>query len=231
MLILLSIITAGIRLQSGLFYVVFTVVYIYFGLRKTKYKTFAFSMLIITSAFVIAAMASSVYYEETLEVLDKRQEGTAMRVAHNEGLYSYFFKLPMGIRQVALLLYTQLCPFPPYNTFIQAETFPQYFIGGIVLINAFFWVGISCSLISFLFISKVYEKITVNEMFLLVLAAVYIIALTAQPDIRRMIPVYPIIYLLYLKGVSILPTVRIRKTKTAVYLIYISLLLVYMVIK
>lgn len=231
LLFLLAIITTGIRLQSGLFYVVFIIIYIYIGLHNTRYKTFVSIMLIVGTLLFIMTMMSSIYYEETLEVLEKRQEGTAMRVAQNEGFYSYFLKLPVGIRQIALLFYSQLCPFPPYNYLFRASSFSQFVIGLTVVINTFYWVAISYSLISFLFIKKVVRQLTINEIALLAIAAIYIIALTAQPDIRRMIPVYPIIYLLYLKGTTLIPKKTVNNTRSMIYAVYVALLLVYVVIK
>ena len=230
-LLILVIVTLGIRIQSGIFLVRFILIYIYNKLYNTKYRSvtnFVFIIIGIISAYFLF---SSVYYTDYMEDMDNRKNETADRVAENSGLFSVFSKLPIGVRQVALLLYTQICPFPPYYYLMSADNFSQILISVNVIISEIYWYFVSYTLLFSIFLKKIYRVFTTSELFLLILAMVFILLLSVQPDIRRMMPVYPIIYILYVKSIKILPKKWNSMVKGRLFLIYVSLLFVYLLIK
>lgn len=231
MLAILALATAGIRLQSGLFLFSFLIVYVYIKIRKTRFKKLANTLLVLSLLIIVGVVLSSSFYERTMQVVETRQEGTAERVAENHGLFSYFSNLPPGIKQLVLLFYTQICPFPPYSHLFAATTFSQALIGLSVCVHAVFWYLVSYTLICSMVIRKTYKFFSLNEICLLVLSAIYIMALTSQPDIRRMIPVYPVIYILYIKSKNMISPIWINKTKSRLVFTYLCLLIAYLVIK
>lgn len=230
-LLLLSLMTAGIRMLSGIFLLGFAIIYVYMALQNTKYKTAALSVLVLFGICFAVYILSSDFFKTELEGMNSRQEDTAERVAESGGLFNLFSKLPIGIRQVALLLYTQITPFPPYAFFLQAETLSHFLISVIVIVCEIYWFVVSYTFILSMYLKKTYRLFDTSELFLLGMTAIFLIANCAQPDIRRMMPMYPFIFLLYIKSCKSLPSRWVSKTKGRLCLTYFVLLGIYFIIK
>ena len=230
-LLLLIILSIGIRLQSGLFMTLYFVLYIYNAAKQTKYKVLANTIFIVVLAAAFIALSSSVIYEDSLTDLAEHQEETVERQQEIGGLFNMFFKLPFGIRQIAIMFFSQIAPFPPYGVLAEAHNFTEATIGLHVIICEIFWFLISYSLIICLFNKKTRFVLSNFDFFLLGVAAALLLLLTVHPDIRRMIPVYPIIYLSYIKIAETLPRSKMSRIKGGLIVSYIFLLLVYFSIK
>lgn len=229
-LILLAVLTAGIRMQSGLFGLSFAVVYVYLAVRSTKYKYLIYPMFFVIALIAITYIGSSIYYDNAADAIERRENRVNEEAIQNNGLFSYFSYLPIGVKQIALYFYSQICPFPPYFHMFNANNITQFLIGFNVVIMALYWYIISYTFTVSFFFKKTYRIFSANELFLLFLSVVYIIALTAQPDIRRMMPVYPLIYILYIKSNKSLSKVWVRMVKKRLIFTYVALLMTYFVL-
>ena len=230
-LILLAFLAAGIRMMSGAFLGLFTMLYVYLATRRSKYGTFLTGIFVIIAIILFSVVISSVFYEDSIAEIEERQEHNMEREAVTGGLYNFFFQLPVGIRQITIMLFSQIAPFPPYGTLTRSENLVHFLMGLDVIIYELFWYMVSYTLMLSLLIKKVYRYFTRSENYLLLLSFIFILALTAHPDIRRMMPVYPIIYILYLKSKHILQERWITNVQKNMLMIYAILFFGYLLIK
>lgn len=194
-LLILVILAWGIRLYSGIFMVTFLTYYVYVRFRNSQLKSVA---TILFAAVIIAAgvglMASSLMEQTTAE-LQGYEELSAERSAG--GIVSKLQTLPPGISHLAIVLFTMIRPLPPLGIYIGAETFSHFVMSTMCLIAGFFWFVVFYSLCYKLFIQKYIFKISFETVVLLIVCLVFLLANASHPDIRRMLPVFPVLFTQY----------------------------------
>lgn len=230
-IILFIFLALGIRLQSGLFAILFLFFYVYLGLRNTSLKYVVVPLLIILGVIVLFKVFSTVLYQDSMDLISLRDEQTREMEEEVGGLYTFFYKFPPGIRQFFLFFYTQIVPFPPLNALGQTTTPLQYVVAIDVVVYEIYWFFISFTLFLGLFFKRAYEYCSGREIVLLIISFVYIILLTSHPDIRRMMPVYPMMYLIYLKIINHEGLRWTNKTHGQLILCYLGMLVFYFAIK
>ncbi|KUK56776.1 MAG: NADH dehydrogenase subunit 2, partial [Bacteroidetes bacterium 38_7] len=136
--------------------------------------------------------------EQSLEEISYYQEFSNERVNVSGGLSKYLINLPIGIKQIVLTLYSQFHPFPPFSPLLSASTFSQFYMSILVFIYSVWWAFIFFPLLIYLFFKGALKKIKLEFRLLFIIALIFIMVNTAHIDVRRMMPVYPILYLIYL---------------------------------
>ena len=231
-LFVLLFITWGVRLYSGLFMVSFIALYFYLRVLNTRIRAIALPLFIAVAIAAGAVLLESVIYEQSVAEIDQYTEMTQTAEEASGGLISALYRLPPGISHVAIMFYSQMAPFPPVGPLLRVNSLPSLVIALDVFIFEVFWLFVFYILLWSFISLKTYKKLETNELFLFGLAIVFILANTAHPDIRRMMPVYPITYLLYCKcKLFYVPTKWLRDTKSFMALAYFGLLIVYIFIK
>lgn len=228
LLVLILFIIWGIRLYSGLFFSVIVFLYVYKNIRRTKWKFVLIPLLIIGVIWGLAQ--SGAIIEQSSEELSNYQEFSEGRNVQG-GLSNSFNGLPVGIKQVVMLLFSQFLPFPPYSVLLEASTVPQFFLGTICAVNSVWWFFVFYTMIVLLFFRGNITKLPFELLYSLGISIVFIILNTAQIDIRRMMPVYPLLYLVYLyirNGVS---SLTIRSIGGYLGLGYFLIIVLYTFIK
>lgn len=208
----------GIRLYSGLFYFIFPFSYTIFWIigRTRKHVTILLFMLLFL--FLLPVVVTSSVGEQTQAELETYEILSSER--NENGLFNKLSKLPIGLKQLSLTLFSQISPFPPYQHIQKSSNFSEFIMGLDSFIYEIYWFFI-VFMFAYLAVFKNRLKILSREELLLVLIAVlYIIANTAHPDIRRMMPVYPILYMGYLKLINSCPIEEIINTKNKLKLLY-----------
>ena len=214
------IIAIGIRLYSGYFVALFILYYIYSQIPKKLRVVIIPIYGIIILWIVLQFFTKNV--EQTFNELDKYQTFSQTRSEQGGGFLARLQKLPIGIRQVVLTFLSQVWPLPPYSFFVYAKSFSNVYMAAMVLVYSVWWYFIFYTLAYILFIEKKIRSLSQNQLVFLGLAILFIMANTAHLDIRRMMPVYPIIYLFYLKltsNYSHRSLILIRKRLFQVYLV------------
>lgn len=149
-----------------------------------------------------------------------------------DGLFTMFYKLPNGIRQIAILFYSQMAPFPSFTVLLSVKTLPNLVMAITVIIYQLWWYFVFYTLIYYMITCGLLRNFSTKEKLLFIMAIIFIIANTSHPDIRRMMPVYPITYILYLKVKDSLAShFWIRSTRVVLSFCYVGLLLVYFIMK
>lgn len=231
-LIILIIIIWGIRLYSGLFVVSFLGLYLYLFSRNTKWKAISLPIFIIVVLFSGVALIGSSILEQTTTELSEYTEMTILHEEERSGLLGLLYRLPSGLRNIAILFYTQMAPFPPFYPLSRAYSFSTTFMSICIIIYAVFWFFVFYTLLASLFSLKSYKYYSLKERLLFVIAMVFILANTVHPDLRRMMPVYPITYLLYIIGGDrFFPNKWTIHTRSFLLIGYMGLLIVYIALK
>lgn len=223
-LFILLIIVWGIRLYSGLFVFVFILYYVYLPIRKTKFKPFILPFFIL---IVIGVLISS--YEiinQSIEEISYYVEFSRVRGEQSGGLSNYLLNFPPVIKEIILTLYSQFHPFPPFAPLLSASTFSQFYISTIVFINSIWWALIFYKLLIFLFVKGVFKKILFEFRLLFIISIIFIIANTAHIDIRRMMPIYPILFLIYLNVVETYISASYMKKANVSMMLFITLAII-----
>lgn len=194
-LLILIILTWGVRLYSGVFLITFLAYYIYARFRNSHFKavaTLLFAFLIVAAG---AALMASSLMEQTTAELQGYEELSAERSAG--GMVSKLQSLPLGISHLAIVLFAMIRPLPPFAIYAGAETFSHFIMSSMFLVAGFFWFVIFYSLCYKLFVKKYIIKISYETVVLLIVCLVFLMANASHPDVRRMLPVYPVLFVLY----------------------------------
>ena len=231
-LFILLFVAWGVRLYSGLFMVSFIALYLYLIALNTRLKTVALPIFIVVLIAAGGVLLGSVIMEQSLAEIDQYSEMTQTAEEASGGLISILYRLPPGISQIAIAFYSQMAPFPPQMPLLAANSISSFFIALDVIVYEVFWLFVFYILLWSFISLKTYKKLETKELLLFGLGIVFILANTAHPDIRRMMPVYPITYLLYCKCKQYyIPHKWLKDTKTFMGFAYFGLLVVYMFIK
>lgn len=196
-LLLVMIITMGIRLYNGLFFGVFVMFWLYKIIRDTKYASYKIiivPLIILGLFFVGASTVSSLMIESTSGQIDVYDELYLER----GGMVSSFRSLPIGIRQIVTLFFSQL-PLTTFNRFLMSNSFSNYYLSILALIFHLFNFVVFYGLMYYCFIKGFFKKMEFNEKWMLIIMLVFIaIVLSTHIDLRRCMEAYPFLFLFYL---------------------------------
>ena len=233
LLILIMLCVWGTRLYTGYFYSAFILVYIY---KASQGKLITKDFTIVISIIIICIVASSALFnsmkEQSIGEIMVYDEYASDFADKTEGLSGKIIKLPSGVKQIASLMYSQCNPFPPYTAILSIENIRQLFMALTLFVASIAWFFISYTLFYYLIFKKGGKNFSQIELFLLCISIVFILLCTVHMDIRRMLPVYPIIYLLYLKTKHFLLTQKqLKAIQLKLGVVYCLLILTYNIIK
>jgi len=233
-LAVIMLICAGFRLFSGLFIAFFILYYILFSTNSKTKRVFIYSGMIV----VLGAIATSAYVEQlfnqTSEEITGYSEWQSDVAGTVDGFSGKLRKLPTGFSNVALSLFSQMNPFPPYSTLMGDNlTLAQSYMGGLMSLSSIWWFYISYGLLYFLILKRGYKKLEAKYLLLIAIAWILIVvSSTMHVDIRRLIPVYPIIYLMYLYLTNYKYNKKtVLQMNSNLTLLYISLNILYLFLK
>lgn len=212
----------GIRLYSGLFYFIFPLSYIVLRLTKNAGKRGTIMLMVLLGILILPIVAVSSIGEQTQAEIEGYEDFSASR--NENGLFAKLSKLPPGARHIALTLFSQISPFPPHNLLMKTSTFSQIAMGIDHIVYEFFWFFVFFMLAYLCIVNGKYKQLEQEELILLIIALLYIVANTAHPDIRRMMPVYPIIYLIHLNIKSRCTDMEVYNAKKNLRFLYIALI-------
>lgn len=220
-LIVFGFVVWGVRLYSGLFYFIFPLCYVVLWLTKNSSKRVTIVSLILLGTSVLPIVAVTSIGEQTQAEMEGYEEFTMGR--NENGLFNKLANLPPGIKQVALTLFSQIAPFPPHGLLFKSGNFSQAYMGVDHIVYECFWFFVFFTFAYLCIVNNRYKLLHREEIILLIIALLYIVVNTAHPDIRRMMPVYPIIYLLYLNTVNKCSQSEVNLAKNRLKLLYVAL--------
>lgn len=187
-LIMVILVITGLRIQYGLFSLLFLLIFFTANQRINKvYKYFiVFSLSFAALYFKVFEFGITIFSEG----LDHYLEYTAGVSTNRDSLYLKIADLPIPFNLLFSLFYTVMMPLPIFQWAIDDLTlFPS-------IITPFYWVYVLAVSICSLF--KKRRGYNVLDLFLI--ASFLCISLSSyiEPNVRRNFAVYPIIFLHYL---------------------------------
>lgn len=196
-LLFVLIITTGIRLYTGLFFGVFIMFWLYKLVQNTRYAQYRIiivPLIVVGIAFVVSSVASSVLMESTSGQLEHYDE----LYDEGGGGVASFRSLPLGIRQIVTLLFTQLS-LDKFGRFSISTSFSNYYLSTLSIIYKIFEFVIFYGLIYYYFIKGYLKKMTFDDKWLLIIMLFFVaITMSTHVDVRRSMEAVPFFYLFYM---------------------------------
>ena len=221
----------GLRLYSGLFCFSFILLYLYLYFQNSIYRFIIIPMFFVSMVVASVFAAESAVVEQTVDEVSGYQEFTEDRVTGREGLYAAFYKLPTGLRELVLTLYSQISPFPSYKQAKAVKNFPNLIMSLDLMLYEYWWYLVAFTVFYSLAVNKAYRLLGKKEILLGLLTLVFIVVNTAHPDIRRMMPMYIVTYLIYIIIKEKQDIDTFVYTQRRLKFMYFFLLFVYVLIK
>ena len=234
LLVVFVFIVWGIRLYSGLFLIAFALYYPVKSMAKNA--TGRIMVAVLSIIFVVAVVPSLMSLDIYLQSSDEFElysEYNQSRMS-TSSLTAQLDLLPSVLREVSLGVYSVIMPFPCFLTIGQAHAVEQFYMSSVVATYAFYMYFLAIGLIIMLFGGKYYKKLKFEtDWLLLLLVAVYIVFNLSHPDTRRLMAIYPIMLLYYVKSKEYCKQTgfNVKSMTQTMTWAYFILSVVYMVIK
>ena len=230
LLILLAFLIWNFRYEHGLFFIIFILYYFFISLKRHKifFISLAITFAIISSSLILK---SFINITGTLLRYTEKTEDTTM--SKDNSLGQILWTLPTPIKEISIILNSQLQPFPSWNRLAESNNLFSAIISFPPIFYSFFWYTIMFGLIKWSIFKKNKNKLFNKDVKLLgLIALVFIAANVANPNIRRMMCVYPLLYLLYvIINTKLLTNKQIINTLYQSSFSYLALIVIYLIVK
>lgn len=228
LLILLSFITFQLRFEHGLFSVIFIGVYLYKSFRKVK--------IMIPFFIIIAVFILYKYFIESidsaLKTMEMYSEFTENSAQEEGGLSIYIFRLPPIIKEIVLFLYVGMKPMPPWGDLISSPNIFKGIISLHTIIYELFWFLVYYLTFKWLVLNRKIKELPMDLIILIIVSIVFIVLNLSNPNHRRIMAVYPIIYIVYCYTKEYILTKQyVKNDKLYMSIIWVVLIILYLVIK
>lgn len=222
-LLIIFILVYYLRVENGLFFILFIVLQQYDNFKKcdTLGKVLILGGILVL--FVLAIIPA-------MDVFSHTQQGYSNRSLDAAASGSFGAKLmglPLPINYLSIAVFGQFMPFPvwwPMN-----ESTPYTYLRIIECFQSFYWVPIVGGVI--IFVYKYWKQVDPKWLMLVGMALLYIVIVTASElNVRRIFAVYPLLFCacMYLKKNFMLNVGRLRKQSIVLIVV---LHLIYIIIK
>jgi hypothetical protein len=229
---ILVLVTMEFRLEHGLFLLIFPFLYLYNNRASNSVmvKLWPFILPIGVLSFLGVLFVFLTEFIFSLETLQTYDNYTIE--ALNDGFGAQLYKLPYGIRQVALVLNSQITPLPPWAGVSFDKPFFVVITGIVNMITTMFWSFVFIFTLFCLFVSSVRAQIPKSMWILLMVFVLFVLLNSVNMNVRRILGVYPILYLIYVSlRVNILSSKQSRKLGEYALITYMGLLTLYIILK
>lgn len=189
--------TLGLRLYSGIFLLLILLYYIFSRLYHSKLKVIVLPVAISITIGICGYMLSSDLVDQATSELEIYSE---LSNENSEGgMVSKLMSLPPGISHVAVVLFSMIKPFPPHCFFLEAKSFSDYYMSIIYTLELWWWYLVFYITLIGVIYKRYYKYMGHDEICLFLITIIFLLMNSSHPDIRRMMPMFPIIYILYIK--------------------------------
>lgn len=194
MLFVVMLLAWGVRLYSGVFLGAFIWYYLYTKMSNGSARFVGKFLAILFGVIIAVAIIGSSFMEQATEELEVYEGLSQARSAG--GIVSRLMKLPPGISHMCIVFFTMIRPLPPFSPFVGVESFSNFSIATLSFISGFFWFVCFYTYVFLVALNRHLKKLDFNKILLLGIVFLFLLANASHPDVRRMLPVFPIIYLL-----------------------------------
>ncbi len=228
-LLIISFITIEFRFENGLLLLIFPVLNTFINsdyqqnVKKYFPTILSFSVLIVYYAVTIEEQnvitsidKIAVYSEFTDESL-------------NDGLGAKLYGLPIGIKQLAIVVNSQFTPMPPW--FLLRE-YKGFIIGSLImLINTSFWSILILIGLLLTTKKKILKKMPTSLKYVALFGVLVLFVNSPNLTIRRVLCIYPVFYLWVVYMISLLSNTYLKQLRYKSTIIYCGMLIFYVILK
>jgi hypothetical protein len=202
LLLLVAFCTVYLRVESGLVLFGTTFLYSYLYVKNLENKSIKliFYILVMVLFSIIFAL---VFHKITSMIVDLDTSNTLRATARSSGssIILSLKKLPFGIGYIPMVLFGQMQPFP---IFLSIER-------PLEVISGFLWPFIFVMMTYAIIIKDIRVEIDIKMKYLLVIAIIVLFLMASEANVRRMMSVYPIIYIMALYSFNFLNKRKIKQ--------------------
>ncbi len=223
--LLMALAAFYIREANGLF--LLTLVFVNCYLHAGKASKVLLTIMVI--GFAAALITLVTYFYDTLITLSDSYAEWDELHDESSGIAVMFDQLPSPLRELARTFQGQLYPLPLWIDIVNAKTFYGIIIGFVSMVVAVYWFRLMAVSVRFSFVKiKEYDI----KLFVFWCACLlYILLNCMNADPRRMMAMYPIAYVIFLRAKDIIPRRSVKQFDKLVYGFVILLSIVYVVAK
>lgn len=230
-LVVLTTIIWQLRYEHGVAFIFFIIYYIYIALQKRKG---VFILLIIAIIAVSTPLIVTNYtkIEHTITIYEEFAE-TQTTLQGDDSFGKRISLLPSPLFEIAMLLYSQIQPFPSWGMLQDSRNIYGAVVSLLPIFYSFFWFVIIFSLIKWCVFEKRAKYLDPKIIILTIIVLIFLfIITTVNMNVRRIMSVYPVLYLVYvlIKNYHIDKVNGSQTTRYAI-LTYFSLIVVYLSMK
>ena len=229
LLLLNVLIVWHLRFEHGLFLFVFVAYYVYERVKRNVVLVGVLALL-GGSVFIAYFLEDFIYAQESMAHYMEFTSDAVFGV--EDSLGAVFYTFPSPIKEIMILLNSFLQPFPSWTALSNATNVFSGIVAFVDIVRGIFWFVVFVSLLVWLFVDKLYKNIPKKFVYLLLIILGFLILNTSNMNVRRVMCVYPIIFLVYVwiqnKYISQSKCFRVT---CRIVSFYVCLIFVYVVIK
>jgi 4-amino-4-deoxy-L-arabinose transferase-like glycosyltransferase len=229
-LVFLDILIFNFRTEHGIVFILFIFFYLYKKFKKNKviFVSLILTLVGASSVFIYNAINT---LSRTIDIYSEFSQSEALS-AGGDSLGAKLQQLPSPIREVAIFFNSLINPFPSWLSVEASTNIYQAITSISPIFYSFFWFTVTFGVIKWFLIKKKYKLLNSELKLLFYIAVLLYAGNLVSFNIRRIMFVYPIIYLVYaVINTKFLHRSDIRNTIMQSTTIYIGLIIVYMVAK
>jgi len=228
-ILLIIIIVWQLRFGNALFLLIFLIYYIYNAYKKNK---FVLVLSLICAVSLIILLFADIFIQASSTIDKYGSRGQAVGMEVDDSLGKTLYSLPSPIQELAFFMYSQIKPFPSWSSLSKSKDIYSGIVNSLPIIYSVYWFVIVFSLVRMLFINKIYRYIPKHLNLLLIISTVFLFTVTlGASDLRRIMYVYPMIFLVYAVGKGKLELNLNRKIRNEVVIFYLMLNVIYLFLK
>ncbi|MGQ1909310.1 hypothetical protein ACT3CE_05935 [Marinifilum sp. RC60d5] len=231
LLVGIVLITIQFRLEHGLFMAFMPVLYIYEKSKERenfKYvRKFLIVLILIVGIFVASVVI--VYIQAIMSTMEGYVEFTS-GLTEQGGLAKYLLRLPVGIKQLVIVIYSQISPFPSWNQLLDSNNIFESIDGFIEMISPFFWFIVCFGTVKYIWVKEYRKNIPTMLLYTGIVFIIFLFANTSNMNPRRLVCMYPVLYLIFSYGYYNYPTFFKNNVIISIFA-YLGLCVLYLFIK
>ena len=164
--------------------------------------------------------------------MNRYMEFTEEAIGSEQGLSAVIVRLPSGIKESVSFLNFMLQPFPSWNGLLESINIFDGIIGILPMIYQLFWFFVFALTVKWLVFDKKFKELPLDMRWLLIIVFIFICLNLSNPNQRRIMCAYPIVFLVYayVKEYCI-PAKVVRSNKIVVFVCWLSMVLLYLCFK
>ena len=153
---------------------------------------------ILVCILAIGSIMSASVVSQTMEEVQGYTE-LSQENSGKGGFVNKLMSLPFGIKHIFLLLFTMIKLLPPLVMYNGVDSLSDFVAATVFSGNFLFWYVVFYLTIIGLVLKKGYKNLSINDYLLLSVSFLFLFVNTAHADIRRMMPIFPVLYVYYVR--------------------------------